>query len=102
MDFKKLSFTTLWSEDAEIEIENIRSTNPQAAQVLHDGREKVEFHFELNELLKLPMQHILRYPLTVKRLAEKSGESHCDYRDLMEVLSDLEDLNKLGCLIVSQ
>ena len=81
-------------EDAEAEIEKVRQTNPQAAQLLQDGRQHVEFNFELNELLKLPMQHILRYPLTVKRLAEKSGESHRDYRDLMEVLTDLEDLNK--------
>ena len=81
-------------EDAETEIEKVRQTNPQAAQLLQDARQHVEFNFELNELLKLPMQHILRYPLTVKRLAEKSGESHRDYRDLMEVLADLEDLNK--------
>ena len=81
-------------EDADAEIEQVRNTNSKAKQLLQDGRQQVEFNFELNELLKLPMQHILRYPLTVKRLAEKSTESHCDYRDLMEVLADLEDLNK--------
>ena len=81
-------------EDADAEIEHVRNTNKAAAKLLDEGRKQVEFEFQLNELLKLPMQHILRYPLTVKRLAEKSTESHCDYRDLMEVLADLEDLNK--------
>jgi len=82
-------------DDAEALLDKVLSSNDRVADVIDAGVEKATEHkFKLIELIKLPMQRILRYPLIVERLMKASGKDHTDYRELTTVLDDLVDLNQ--------
>ena len=66
----------------------------RARELIEIGEKKASPHaFKLHELIKVPMQRVLKYPLIVKRLIENSGESHPDFEDLNYVNETLLDLN---------
>ena len=48
---------------------------------------------ELKELLLLPMQRVLRYPLIIENLMKCSGKNHPDYSQLLVALDGMRDLN---------
>ena len=63
-------------------------------QVIEAGEQKATVHkFKLAELIKVPMQRVLKYPLIVDRLMKKSGKNHPDYKELEYVHETLLDLN---------
>ena len=48
---------------------------------------------QLKELLLLPMQRVLRYPLIIENLMKCSGQNHSDYKQLTVALDGVRDLN---------
>ena len=48
---------------------------------------------ELKELLLLPMQRFLRYPLIIENLMKCSGKNHPDHNQLLVALDGMRDLN---------
>ena len=48
---------------------------------------------ELKELLLLPMQRVLRYPLIIENLMKCSGKNHPDHNQLLVALDGMRDLN---------
>ena len=64
-------------------------------EIISNGESQASrFKFKLQELIKVPMQRILRYPLIVERLMKVSKKEHPDYIDLQKVKEDLDDLSQ--------
>ena len=68
--------------------------NDRIRKIIEAGEQKATPHkFKLQELIKVPMQRVLKYPLIVDRLMKKSGPEHPDYKELEYVHETLLDLN---------
>ena len=52
-----------------------------------------EMRLELKELLLIPMQRVLRYPLIIQNLMKCSGNHHPDHDQLGVALAGMQDLN---------
>jgi guanine nucleotide exchange factor VAV len=76
-------------------LQDILNKNEDARRIIRTGEASASEHrFKLEELIKVPMQRVLKYPLIVQRLIQKSGENHPDYSALKDVLDTLLDLNQ--------
>lgn len=67
---------------------------PAAAKLLDQAVKESSQRFALKDLLNVPMQRILKYPLLLKELIKYTAPSHADKEGLRNALLAVEDLAK--------
>ena len=68
--------------------------NPQVDQALNVVKLKSKFRFGLVELLSMPFQRILKYPLLLADLAKHTPEAHADHVPLRKTSAGIQGLAK--------
>eukprot|EP00040_Diaphanoeca_grandis_P019004 m.100075 g.100075 ORF g.100075 m.100075 type:complete len:776 (-) comp27218_c0_seq1:153-2480(-) len=58
-------------------------TEPKFAKILDEAREKSSQRFPLKDLLNVPMQRVLKYPLLIKELIRGTPDNHPDKQKLL-------------------
>lgn len=67
-------------------------TKPASAKLIEQLTEQSKQRFSLIDLLNVPMQRILKYPLLLKELVKNTPESHGDKKALNIALADVQRL----------
>lgn len=61
-------------------------------KILEAAKQNSGQRFNLKDLLNVPMQRVLKYPLLLKELIKSTPDDHPDKRDLMKAKSAVDDL----------
>eukprot|EP00043_Microstomoeca_roanoka_P009973 m.95012 g.95012 ORF g.95012 m.95012 type:complete len:787 (+) comp14747_c2_seq1:104-2464(+) len=69
-------------------------TKPHAARLMDEAKRESKQRFGLKDLLNVPMQRILKYPLLLKEIVKHTPATHPDKNQLKEALSTVEELAK--------
>jgi len=67
-------------------------TDPKLARILEEAREKSSQRFPLKDLLNVPMQRVLKYPLLIKELIKGTPDNHPDKQNLVATMQTVVDL----------
>eukprot|EP00052_Salpingoeca_macrocollata_P034789 m.12643 g.12643 ORF g.12643 m.12643 type:complete len:807 (+) comp6968_c0_seq1:124-2544(+) len=70
------------------------SAKPAAQKLMDQAKKESGQRFALKDLLNVPMQRVLKYPLLLKELHKYTPQSHPDKTDLATALTSVEDLAK--------
>jgi len=86
------------TDHAKVILEEIIQNNRLAGAIVSQGldfwkSQYPDMPLELKELLLLPMQRVLRYPLIIENLIKCSGKNHPDHNQLLAALDGMRDLN---------
>eukprot|EP00039_Didymoeca_costata_P029356 m.24317 g.24317 ORF g.24317 m.24317 type:complete len:987 (-) comp7596_c0_seq1:197-3157(-) len=67
-------------------------TDSKILKVLDSAKQKTEFRFGLAELLAVPFQRILKYPLLLNDLVKHTPDNHPDTSNLKKTLNSFKDM----------
>lgn len=70
------------------------AAKPQSAKLMDQARKDSGQRFPLKDLLNVPMQRVLKYPLLLKELIKNTPETHPDKAALAQALAAVQDLAK--------
>eukprot|EP00047_Mylnosiga_fluctuans_P003769 m.230841 g.230841 ORF g.230841 m.230841 type:complete len:803 (+) comp12124_c0_seq1:82-2490(+) len=70
------------------------AARPASQKLLEQARVESGQRFGLKDLLNVPMQRVLKYPLLLKELIKHTAESHADKQGLIQAHRAVEDLAK--------
>lgn len=68
------------------------AANPKYGKILENAKKDSGQRFPLKDLLNVPMQRVLKYPLLIKELIKSTPESHPDKKRLIQTQQDVKEL----------
>lgn len=78
--------------DALAKIRQLEDARPDFREFLAEQSKQVKMQFELSDLVNLPMQRVLRYPLLLTELIKHTPDTHPDHQPLQKALKGLKEI----------
>ncbi len=92
-----LKHYTIYVYNYDESVKNIQSLKkkiPALAKYFRDAEKKSTMNYDLSSYLILPVQRLGRYELLLKRVLECTAQSHPDYEDTKNALTNVGEINR--------